>query len=446
MPGPETALMLIIPCAVAGAMVGAVLSCVPGLHVYNVMGLLLLAAHQLGPRSSLLCPEVVLAATAGLVVGYAVLSIVPSVLLSAPDESAVLTVMPGQKYLQQGRGQHAVWLVVAGGLVGALFILAVAPVLPLCLPRVREVLRPHGHWVLWCVIAFLLLSEWPKEGYAGSGGLRRLAESWRVPGMGVLTFLLSGLLGFILLYRSPIPARAAFQNLMPAFVGLFAVPHLLINAFVGGHSPEQTAYGLPALTRRTLAGGALAGIGGGAFAAFFPVVTGGIGGLLAGHATSVRDDDTFLVSQGAARFVYYVGALVLFCVPGVHLTRGGAAWLLSGLLTPETTYEYYVVLAAVAMAASAVLLTVGPLTRAVLSLLARYGCRRMAGLGLCSSCGLVLALTGPAGLLVTVLGASIGLLPILYRTRRTHCLGILLLPMACGMSGVGPTVAAWLGL
>ena len=59
---------------------------------------------------------------------------------------------------------------------------------------------------------------------------------------------------------------------------------------------------------------------------------------------------------------------------------------------------------------------------------------------------LVGAVTGLAGLLVMVVATAIGLLPVLFGARRMNCLGVIMLPMACNMSGVGPTVAAWLGL
>jgi hypothetical protein len=42
--------------------------------------------------------------------------------------------------------------------------------------------------------------------------------------------------------------------------------------------------------------------------------------------------------------------------------------------------------------------------------------------------------------------AGIGLIPVLFGSRRMNGLGIILLPMACNMSGVGPAVARSLGL
>ena len=115
----------------------------------------------------------------------------------------------------------------------------------------------------------------------------------------------------------------------------------------------------------------MAGILGGGFAAFFPVVTGGVGGLLAGHAAAVRDDKVFLISQGASKLVYYVGGLFLFFVPGLNVIRGGGSALLSGVFLPRTHYDYYLVLASIAIAGSVSFLMVGPLASGMISLMTR---------------------------------------------------------------------------
>ncbi len=428
--------------AAGGAVLGGFLACVPGLHVYTVLGAAVALLPGVLPGDGALWGALV----TGLVVGYAVLSAVPSILLGAPDESAVLTVLPGQKLLMQGRGREAVRLVTVGAGAGVLGLLAAAPWMPRLLPPLQRIVRPHTHWILWCVIAFLLLSEWPRGGRLGPSGWRRFAQSWVSTGVGLLTFLLSGLLGFVLLYRSPLPERAALQGLMPAFVGLFAVPWLVVSLFSRAEAPPQRhddAEGVPAgLALR----GALVGLLGGGLAAFLPVVSGGVGGLLAGHAGSLRDDRAFLVSQGASKTVYYAGALLLLFVPGLHLLRGGAALLLGTVAPPPADAVFLPALAALAVAGAVSILLADPLSRVMLRVLAAGGTRRVTAVALLCALLLVAGFTGAAGLAVTAVAAAIGLLPVLYGARRLNGLGVILLPMACGLSGVGERVAAWLGL
>ena len=59
---------------------------------------------------------------------------------------------------------------------------------------------------------------------------------------------------------------------------------------------------------------------------------------------------------------------------------------------------------------------------------------------------LTLCITGWQGLLIAATAAGIGLIPVLFGSRRMNCLGIILLPLALNMSGAGWYVARFLGL
>jgi putative membrane protein len=444
---------LTICLSLAGACVGGLLACVPGLHVYNVLALLLAAWHAPGgPAAGTLSAWAFLPLAGAMVTAYAVLNTLPAILVSAPDESTLFTVLPGQRYLLEGRAPEAVSLTAAGSAAGLCMVAVPGALLgPRWLPALHAVLRPHMHWILWCIIAFMLLSEWPRGGTTGQGGWRRLADGWRSVGAGLLTFLLSGLLGFVLIYRSPIAHAAGFQNLMPAFVGLFTLPWLVLNALAPPDASAPPDARAPPLPAEPVGGaawikGIAAGVAGGGLAAFLPVVSGGIGGFLAGHATALRDDRAFLVSQGASKSVYYAGGLLLFAMPGLYLPRGGGGHMLRGVCAPGTWNDYHALLASVCIGGAVSLAALAPLTRALLRLAARLGCRRLSLLAAAVAVGLVAAVTGLPGCLVMTAAAGIGLLPPVFGSRRMNALGVILLPMACGMSGVGERAAAALGL
>jgi len=53
---------------------------------------------------------------------------------------------------------------------------------------------------------------------------------------------------------------------------------------------------------------------------------------------------------------------------------------------------------------------------------------------------------GLGGLLICAVASGIGLIPVLWGSRRMNCMGLLLLPIALNMVGTGATVAGWLGL
>ncbi len=437
--------------AAASVLAGTVLACLlailPGLHIYNVMGLAALYLYSLHGSGVASMPEVFVPFMIGLITGWSVINTIPSVLLGAPDESAIFTVLPGQKYLMTGRGYEGTMIIGTGSLAGIfMLVFLIGPFAPKFLPIVRYVLNSHLHWILWVIITFILMTEWPKGGNWGPSGWCKFFAAWSTLGAGLLTFFLSGLLGFLLLYRPPVSIENAFQNIMPAFVGLFAVPWCLLNAVSGAEVPKQIVSDTLNISGDLLLRSSVAGGIGGGFAAFFPVVTGGIGGLLAGHATAQRDERIFMMSQGVSKTVYYTGALLLFFMPGLFITRGGGAWIIKGLYTPHTRGDYYLALGSIALSGAVSFLLLSPLAKWTLMLMKRVDYRHISIFSLGIIISLVFFITGWAGLFVTTVSTGIGLIPVLFGSRRLNCLGVLLLPIACNMSGVGEPVAACLGL
>jgi putative membrane protein len=435
--------MMFFVYSLIGALAASILACIPALHIYNVVGLLLLLGAG---ASTLIGPEELSALMIGLITGYAMLNTLPSIFLSAPDDSTIFVVLPGQKYLLQRRGWEATLLTGVGGLGGLAVLTLLTPVASNLFSTARAILQPHLHWILLAVILFMLMSEWPKGTDRAKTPWGKLAEAWTSLTAGLVTFFLSGLLGFILMYRGLVPVDVAYQNLLPAFVGLFAIPWVLQNILSRTQIPPQhiaasVDANLPLFLR-----GIFAGTIGGLFAAFFPVVTGGIGGFIAGHATAQRDDRLFLISQGASKVVYYVGGFLLFFVPGLHLTRGGMAWMLSGVYTPYTPDTFHRAVAAILLSGMVSFFMLLLLTRLIIRLVERVDYRWLSVATLAVLLTIVTVMTGPGGLLIAAVATGIGLIPVLWGSRRMNCMGVLLLPIMLNMFGVGGTVAGWLGL
>lgn len=435
--------LALVPYAIAGTLLASILALIPALHVYNIAGIFILLAVS---AQNFMGSNELAMLLVGMIVGYAMLNTISAIFLGAPDDSTIFIVLPGQKYLLMSRGYEATVLTGIGALGGVLILIVLSPFASTILGTIRAIMLPHLHWILGVIIVYMLMAEWPKGGDRGATGLARLWDAWKGLGIGILTFILSGILGIVLMYKSPVPLEMSFQNLLPAFVGLFAVPWVLENILSGTEIPKQhiptTFDAPPSMIARGIFSGALGGL----FAAFFPVVTGGVGGYLAGHATAQRDDRVFIISQGASKFLYYVGAFLLFFLPAARITKGGMAGMLATIYTPEGAGLYYTTVAMIALCGVLAFLLLLGYARVAVWLVQKVNYRYISFVTLFLLVALVYFFTGIGGIAIMLVATPIGWLPVLWGSRRMNCLGVLLVPITLNLAGLGPTVAQWLGL
>ncbi|MCK4648818.1 tripartite tricarboxylate transporter permease [bacterium] len=426
-----------------GTLIAATLSLIPALHIFNVAAFIVLIIMK---TEGLIPYEALPVFMMSMVVAFSILNTVPALFLGAPDESAIWMVLPGQKYMMLGRGYEAVVLSGIGAL-GAIVILGLmTPISFRIFPVIKNLLRDHMFWVLTLISAYIIMSEWPKATLRPKTKLGRFIDGWKSCSAGLLTFILAGALGLIVFNKTLVPIDRAFQSITPVFVGLFAVPWVLINIISKNEIPPQYISNSVDVDANFASRGIAAGALGGAFAALFPVVTGGIGGLLAGHATAQRDDRIFIISQGASKTLYYVGAFLLLFVPALSLRRGGMAWILSPIYSPRTISEYVLALAAIAIAGGLSCILLLYYSRLIIKLITRVNYRLVSFVTLFILLGIVFAMAGPWGIFIMIPASGIGLIPVLFHSRRMNCMAVLLVPMILNMAGLGPKIVSFLRL
>jgi putative membrane protein len=431
--------------ALVGTFIGSIVGLVPGLHVYNIAGLalLLFSSGAFGVFS--INDELLAFLLLGMTIGWVLISILPSTFLFAPDDNSVVAVLPATKFVLQGRGYEAVMLIGVGALASVVCLLAFAPLLDAWLRPIRAIIQPHTPWMLLAITLFLLLGEWSRVGDGEPTPLRRLAVAWAYLGAGLLTFVLSGLLGIVLMTRSPISIETAFQNLLPAFVGLFTLPSLIQVLVMGVRVPKQQPPFMQVLPTEVIRSG-ITGTLGGLFASVLPVVTGGMGGLLAGHATAQWGDRQFLISHGASKTAYFVGSLLLLFVPGLGLTRGGMAWMLTTTFVPYGWRYFALCVAAIGTSSILAFALLWLYTRLVSHVVHRVSPYLLASGATLVAIASTYFFTGLAGVLVAGVAMCIGLIPVFVGGRRLNGLGVLLVPILLNMTGASQTVVRWLGL
>jgi putative membrane protein len=434
--------MIYLLYGLLGVLIGSVLSILPSLHPLNFAGIgvfifLIFPTDPLGMMMIFM----------GMLVAYSIVGTVTSTFMGAPDDSTVYMIFPNQKYLMYGRGYEASMITGIGALGAVLILMLIAPVSSTVFPIFRKITTPHYNWVLIGIVIYLLQSEWPKDwGSRAKTKLGRLKDGWTSLSAGWFVFFLSMMLGFIVMNTPIVPADRAFQNIMPVFVGFFAVPWVLTNMISRAEIPPQSVSNRFYVSKKDMLRGTSAGFFGGMFAAYEPIITAGVGGVLAGHATSTQGDTQFMVSGSAGRLTYYVGAFFLLWVPLLHLTRGGMAWTASLMYQPRTESDFWLMMSAIAVSAVFAFLILVFVARAVAKMVAGVSFKKISIAVLFVVLSMVFGFTGLEGLAIMTICTGIGLIPPMFRTRRINMLLGFFFPVFLNMIGMRGDVLKVLGV
>ncbi|ELY38229.1 tripartite tricarboxylate transporter permease [Natronorubrum tibetense] len=398
---PATTVQL-LAWILGGAMLGSVSGLIPGLHANN-FALLLAGFAPSIPGEPLFVGCAMLAA--GVV--HTFLNAVPAMALGVPDAEMAVTALPGHRMVLEGSGYEAIRLSALGS------ILAVLLAVPLALPITWGVtaayptIRDNLGLLLAMVVVALVASEY----------------TWRARVGGVVSFLLAATLGLLTLDLSPDAPLEAGGMLAPLFAGLFGAP-VLIDAIRGGGVPSQ--YDEPIAMPRWLVGAtALAGALAGAVVGYIP----GISAAIAAVAVLVlvpgqSGDRGYIVATSGVDTANTIFAL--FALVAIGQPRTGVMVAFENVSAP---LELPILLGGVVLAGLfgfVLVIVVGDAYLEIVGTM-EYWKISVAVLGLL--CVLSYLFTGPVGIFVFVVAAAVGMVPIRFRARRVHLMGVLIGPL-----------------
>jgi putative membrane protein len=437
---------LVIAClifALLGVTIATIVSLIPGLHIYSILGFVVLIWIE----SVFLEPLIFSAFTVSMLVGYCLGSCISAVYFQTPDDSSVFLVFPSQKYLEDGRGYEAVYLTGLGAIVGAVIACLIVILGANFLVLFVELLVPHSLWIIATAMAFVWLSEWPKDPARQETRLGKLGAAWVQLSMGLFVIIASGILGIYLFFSQLVPPERSFQGLAAAFVGLFAFPSLIQNLVAGKRDiPKQNLGSSIQLSRSEWAQGVGAGLIGGSIGMLIPSLTAGVGNTFARHAVAQGGDRSFMFSQGVSRSVYYIGAVLLLFIPGVIIRRGGAALFITMFYVPETYGELLLIAALIIIAAAAGWFLFLMVTIIITKNIHRMNTRYISIFGIVIMLVLTFWMLGIAGLFILAVASAIGTIPIVFNTRRIHCVGVITIPIMISMAGLTIAVCILFGI
>ena len=470
-----------------GVAMGTLTGIIPGFHVNNV-ALILLA---LAP--GLLSLGIPLSAVAGIIVStgtvHTFLNYIPSALMGAPDADQALSLLPGHRMLLSGNAARGVAWSARGSQLGLFLSLPLIILARIAFgpelgwySQLRELLP----FILFIISALLLATEttrldWPK--WLQNITFGKLGTDSRLAGFFSATafFLLTGLFGWTILGPSSLPARSPLDMpgaslLLPSLAGLFGVANLLdIYATTSHLPPQKENWELPPIRPLLVpcfwsgvAGASMGVLPGMTASQATVLVMGGrnVAAKVQGkqgfgmdwetrRLTDLSDDELLEIAKAESEegvegpqtkqdleiiaILSAVNTAVTVCVLGflyiIGRSRSGATLALKAMYPVDTWSSLeptadFIRLLAITLAAG---LMAMPIMRYVgkgmLRLHAAIPLQQMIMGVIVFVAALVFVSTGFIGLAVLIVGTMLGLLPPRLGIRRSHAMGVILVPI-----------------
>ena len=333
---------------------------------------------------------------------YTVLSLLPSIFLCIPDSSTILSVLPGQRMLKEGKGLQAVNICAFSTIAALLISLALIPLFTFIIPSFYSVVRPVMAPALTIICAALILQEKKINKITGA----------------LLIFCLSGVFGLLLLSK-PILQEPLFTS----FIGLFALSNLITtakNIELPKQSPPNKS---PVFEFLPII---LAGVLLGSVADIFPALGSSAQMATFGTILTGADSGKFLSLTTSVGISHTFSSIISLYTINKART-GSVAIIKESIGVPEfNTLILYFIVAVVSIAISVVLLLF--LSKYFIKLVNSVNHKILNTILCLYLIAAILLVDGLAGLFVGIVATAIGILPIILGVRRTHVMGFLLVP------------------
>jgi putative membrane protein len=437
-------IILVILFALLGTFLGVLTGLIPGLHVNNIAVIMLsispvllvglMFLHQFGIPETFI-PLLLAITIVSMSIAHTFLDFIPSTFLGAPEGETALSVLPAHSMLLEGRGYEAVMLSAIGSLGGVIiaFIFLIPFRFIIGEPGNGYVfLKQYMVYILIGICILLLFSEQTKVPYKKttvSGTVHRSEGTFsRAIGvsLGVMIFLVSGIFGYIILkldISSPFGLPVG---------GLFGVATLINSLRETSGLPEQRIT-RPSLQKKDTIKSVTTGSVAGSTVGFLPGLSSGVATVIAMLFRKDPEREQVIVTLSAINTTnafFVLVALFLILRP-----RSGAAIVVNQLIPVEQW-------SGTILPISLIYLILGSLVAAILGffltliigkrfakVFIKFPYRKIVITIIIFIIVMVFVFTGILGLYILAISTCIGLLPPYFGVRRSHGMGVLLIPV-----------------
>jgi len=382
-----------------GVLLGAVAGLLPGLHPNTISQLL----------SSLNYSDPLIFAIA-IIVSAAVnnmVALLPAIFLFIPDSDSILSILPAQRLVLQGKGKIAVLVCALAAALTLFFLLFLLPISYLILPFLYSIVKPFIALILIIASLFFIFSE-EKENRFKS----------------LFIFLLSGLFG-VLLILSNLSGLIADNTLFIVFIGFFALSSIFLSLGRKSLVPQQEQREYKLEFGKMFLLTVLLSTFIGALADLFPAINSPA--QLATFISPLANTPvTFLAATTSITVSHYANSIVAF--DRIGKARTGTL-INVGELVKDIDFNVtilFVVFYFIGTAIGIILLLI--FSDYAINLVNNIDQKMMNIFILFFLISTVILSSGLFGFIICLISTAIGLLPPLLGVRRTHLMAFLIVP------------------
>jgi len=384
-------LLSILIFTLIGICLGIFTGLIPGIHPNTVVVIIPLLL-SFGIEPLLLLSMVSAMAVTSVIIDY-----IPSILLGAPEEGNELSVLPGHKMLMQGYGYSAIKLTSIGSIGAIITITLTLPLIIILLPPLYSIINPIIPFLLILVVVLMILLEKKKV-------------------IALLCFVLSGAIGTL---SSKLPINNTLI-LFPLLAGLFGMSVLVLQIKQKTTVPEQSKKEIDISNKeikKSILSGSLFGI----ISGFLP----GVGSSqMAVFSSLKRDEKSFLISLGSITAANII--LSFFTIWLIGHARSGVAKSVEFVGINFNTS--LLILAVILISAGLAVFLTLRISRHFINFIRKINYSKLNLSVLIFINIIIFIMTGVIGLLLSWLCCCLGLFANFTGVRRSHLMGVLILP------------------
>lgn len=391
-------LISILMSLILGILVGIFTGLTPGIHINMVAASVLLFSPFLLKYFS---PVVLGIFIIAVGITHTFLDSLPSIFLGAPDDSNVLGVLPGHRYLLRGNGLMAVKLFSIGSLLGLVVGIILFPIFYFITINTYNFFEKYFSYILLSVIIFMILRDNKKL--------------WAV-----FIVLISGLFGIIVFNLN------IKDPLFPMLSGLFGVSTLLISYFDNNNIPKQNIQDKTEINTNKTIFSIIAGNIGSFIVSTFPGLSSSIAAVISMQFVKDLGDKGFMMLLGCIGTCSFVLSLV--ALSAINKARNGAVIVISKIL--QINLWIIVVFLIISLIVGSISFIITLKAGVFFSkIITKINYKMLIISIIIFITIMVYVFNSFIGLLVLITSTAIGIVPAITKIQRTHSMACLMVPV-----------------